>query len=40
MARKQDFAEQLRGQIAVWQEQISDCQKRMGQNSSQAEPSV
>ena len=36
MALKRDFAEQLQGQIAVWQGQIKDYQERMGQIGAQA----
>ena len=36
MALKQDFAEQLQGQIAVWQGQIKDYQERLGQAGAQA----
>ena len=35
MALKQDFAEQLQGQIAVWQGQIKDYQERMAQAGAQ-----
>ena len=37
MALKQDFAEQLQGQIAVWQGQIKDYQERLGQAGAQAQ---
>jgi|1185.fasta_scaffold500043_2 DNA anti-recombination protein RmuC len=37
MALKQNFAEQLKGQIAVWQGQINDYQERLGQASTQAQ---
>ncbi len=37
MALKQDFAEQLQGQIAVWQAQIADYQERMGKAGAQAQ---
>ena len=36
MALKQDFTEQLQGQIAVWQGQIKDYQERLGQAGTQA----
>ena len=36
MALKKDFAEQLQGQIAVWQGQIKDYQERLGQAGAQA----
>ena len=36
MALKQDFAEQLQGQIAVWQGQIKTYQERLNQAGAQA----
>ena len=38
MALKQDFTEQLQGQIAVWQGQIKDYQERLAQAPSGYEP--
>ena len=36
MTLKKDLAEQVQGQIAVWQGQIKTYQERMGQASAQA----
>lgn len=36
MALKQDFTQQLRDQIAVWQGQVKDYQERLSQTGTQA----
>jgi hypothetical protein len=36
VALKQDFTQQLQGQVAVWQSQIKDYQERLGQAGAQA----